>query len=659
MKKVYLTCLCMCLILLGKSQSDFVVGESEGILYIEHQVQANETLQSLCQFYLVRPGAVQKLNNLEASQGPVAGEVIRIPLSESNFFKTKPLEPGLDLHALHFMLGSSDNLKSLSDLLFTSQESIKKLNPGAQFRRGDLVLIGWMHTATPAQKIQTASRPEDVKPLPVASSANKRTIRQKEAPLAKPVLVKNDPNRTVRRVREPKATETKKTFRQIWDELVNGKPKKANASVKPTEKSEPFVGKSDASNKNAQAQVKKQNAGMNEPDSSKKEASGKNVSVKEPERKQDTSGTAKPKRSLKERWDLLVNGKPTSSQKVRRNTSVQTANNRQTTQRKPTQVLKTPVVDSPSSGQAKKSFKERWNWLVNGKPKSQKKEHPRPVAKPASTSQPSTTQVKAPASNENQTPDSPTETASSVKSKKTFRQRWNELVNGKEQTPVKSKQTDSSKHQNPIQTKKQTPVKASYPVTDSNAKVKNKKTLRERWNVLVNGQEKKSSNTMASNQTKPEKKQTPTTLKKPDRKKSLPAGKEEGLSLKETQQNNSSPDTLTSTDPFAEAANEIRSQPSLPDGEARNLEFKQSQNGKAAWFFSGPIGGKFYVVTNLVPKGQLVKVVNTQNGKSVIAEVIGNLPGNDLTKGLILKLSDNAKLPLGQKNPVFPVKIMY
>ncbi|QLH47220.1 MAG: hypothetical protein HWD58_17275 [Bacteroidota bacterium] len=63
-------------------------------------------------------------------------------------------------------------------------------------------------------------------------------------------------------------------------------------------------------------------------------------------------------------------------------------------------------------------------------------------------------------------------------------------------------------------------------------------------------------------------------------------------------------------------------------------------------------------MTNLVAKGQLVKVVNTQNGKSVIAEVIGNLPGNDLTKGLILKLSDNAKLPWG-KNPVFSVKIMY
>lgn len=652
----------MLMILLGKSQSDFVVGESEGTLYIEHQVQANETLQNLCQYYLVRPGAVQKLNNLDATQWPAVGEVIRIPLSESNFIKTKPHETGVDWHALHFMLGSSDNLKSLSDLLFTSQESLKKLNPGAQFRRGELVLIGWMHTATPAQKIQTASRSEDVKPVPVASSANKRTLRQKEAPLAKPVLVKNDPNRTVRRVREPKAKGTKKTFRQVWDELVNGKPKEANASVKPTRKSEPFVGKSETTKNTVQAQTIKTTGSMNEPDSTKKVDSGKQVSVKEPSQDQDTTGATihKPKKSLKERWDLLVNGKPKSSQTVRRTTSVHTANNRQTTQHKPSQVIKTPVVDSPSTGQVKKSFKERWDLLVNGKPKSQEKVYPRPAAPPASTSQLSTTQVKAPASNANLTPASSTDTATSVKSKKTFRQRWNELVNGKEQTPVKTKQADSSKRQNPVQAKKQTPVKASIPLTDSNANGNNKKTLRERWNLLVNGRDNKSSNTVASSQAKTEKKQTSTTLNTPVRKKALPTAKnEEVVSDEETRPDNPTGDTLTTSDPFAEAANEIRTQASLPDGEARNLEFKQAQNGKAAWFFSGPIGGKFYVVTNLVPKGQLVKIVNTQNGKSLIAEVIGNLPGNDLTKGLILKISDNAKLPLGQKNQVFSVKIMY
>jgi hypothetical protein len=61
----------------------------------------------------------------------------------------------------------------------------------------------------------------------------------------------------------------------------------------------------------------------------------------------------------------------------------------------------------------------------------------------------------------------------------------------------------------------------------------------------------------------------------------------------------------------------------------------------------------------LVAKGELVKVVNTANGKFAIAEVIGTLPGIDLTKGLIFKISDNAKLPLGQKNSVFNVQIFY
>lgn len=93
--------------------------------------------------------------------------------------------------------------------------------------------------------------------------------------------------------------------------------------------------------------------------------------------------------------------------------------------------------------------------------------------------------------------------------------------------------------------------------------------------------------------------------------------------------------------------------------ESKSLNLSRSKNGKAAMFFSGPKGGKFYVVTNLAPKGSIVKVTNTSNGKSVMAEVISSLPNGDISKGLLIKMSDNARLPLGVVNSIFYVKVNF
>lgn len=592
MKKIYLTCLCLFMILMAKSQSDFVVGESEGTLFIEHQLQEHETLQSLSQYYLVRPGAIQKLNGLEMNQWPTVKEFIRIPLSETNFIKVRPADASANIHALHFMLGSSDNLKSLSELLFISQETLKKLNPESQFRRGELVLIGWMHTSGLPQKNVSVPSREDSRSVPSAASANTQPARRKQAPLAKPVLVKNDPNRTVRRVRTPKEKGSKKSFRQLWDELVNGKPKNPVSSV--------------ASSQNPPR--------VNRP---VKDTSGKAESAKRTENSVSAATPVKPKQ---EGTATLPNN-PEST-------------------------------NSPTANKPKKSFKERWDLLVNGKPKPVEKRSQSPTPKPNQNreSNNSNTSLNSKDKPANQ-PE--VDTHASRKPKKTLKERWNTLVNGNRQT-VSEPAVNQPKTE-PIKTTKPAITKSTPAVSDTTTSVKKKKTLQERWNHLVNGPEKKTTVTSM-----PAKKTTPKIVKTPEQKTPQSVGKGTTQKPKETTVTTSSPDTLVNTtDPFADAAKVVRSETQVLNGEGRNLEFKQTENGKAAWFFSGPIGGKFYVVTNLVAKGQLVKVVNTQNGKSVIAEVIGNLPGNDLTKGLILKLSDNAKLPLGQKNPVFSVKIMY
>lgn len=93
--------------------------------------------------------------------------------------------------------------------------------------------------------------------------------------------------------------------------------------------------------------------------------------------------------------------------------------------------------------------------------------------------------------------------------------------------------------------------------------------------------------------------------------------------------------------------------------EIKPLSLNRTTQGNAGYFYSGMNVGKFYVVTNLANKGEVIKITNTANGKSLMAEVLDILPNSDIRKGLLLKISDNAKMPLGQQASTFTVKVNY
>ncbi len=91
----------------------------------------------------------------------------------------------------------------------------------------------------------------------------------------------------------------------------------------------------------------------------------------------------------------------------------------------------------------------------------------------------------------------------------------------------------------------------------------------------------------------------------------------------------------------------------------QRLTLLKNTTGKASFFYSGTAGAKFYVLTNLAKKGGIIKIKNTQNGRFILAEVIGVLPSSDRAKGVTIKISDNAKLPLGTKSKYFTAKVYY
>ncbi|MFZ4752383.1 MAG: LysM peptidoglycan-binding domain-containing protein [Chitinophagaceae bacterium] len=444
MKKIYLLLTFVLFQVLTKAQFDFIVAEEEGTLYINHRVMDQETLTDIASYYSLRQSALEKMNGISADKPLKVGQEIKIPLTETNYYKGFDSKNRPEYEALKYFIGSSENLQRIAQHLFVEERFLKNWNPQTGFRRGDLITVGWIKIVGMKPPVNI-SKPNEVngqvspikKGIPVRGQSGQKTIKPAQTKMAQPRVVKNDPNRTA----------------------------------------------------------------------------GKN-SVNTPKRAQ------------------------------------------------------TPPVSTKQQAPKNNQLVETKNKPEQSEPKLEKEEN----------------------------------TCAPAKQKKSLKERWNQLVNGetKKTSPEKKKNNSVSK---PMVAKKEKLIEQSVE--------------KQKEAVSENKQQENVPNEVAENK------------------------QQEMVD-----------------DPFAEAAAEIKKEKSL-SSEVKQLKFNAQKIGKAAYFFSGPIGGKFYVVTNLVAKGELVKVVNTANGKFAIAEVIGTLPGNDLTKGLIFKISDNAKLPLGQKNSVFNVQIFY
>ena len=67
------------------AQSDFTVKKSSRGFYIEHQVMAKESFFSIGRNYNIHHQTIAKFNGLQTSKGLSKGQVLRIPLNDSNF----------------------------------------------------------------------------------------------------------------------------------------------------------------------------------------------------------------------------------------------------------------------------------------------------------------------------------------------------------------------------------------------------------------------------------------------------------------------------------------------------------------------------------------------------------------------------------------------
>lgn len=574
-KKISLLLTFLLFQVLAWAQSDFIISEEEGTLYINHLVMDQESLAGIATYYSLRQSALEKMNRISADKPLKLVQEIKIPLTETNYYKSFEVKNRLEYEALKYFIGSTDNLQRIAQHLFIEENYLKNWNPQSGFRRGELITAGWIKIVGMKAPVNM-SKPNQVNGQIIPANKNvpqnppclQKAKRPAETKMAQPRGVKNDPNRTAGKLR--------KSLRERWNEWFPPKEVSNNQA------------RQAPSNRNTEQSAKKESVAA--------------------------SKTQKPKKSFRQIWDGVVNGQPKSTTSAQRQSPPKPNNPIPTTRTAEKKPVNNPAVkDLPPTDttqvvvKKKKSFSQIWDELVNGKPKN------------------SVNQSKQP------------RTSSFAK---------------KQQAPKNNQPLEA-------QNKSQQSEPGLAKEETTSAQVKQKKSLKERWNQLVNGETK----TPSPEKTKNNAVLSPVVAKK-EKLSEQRVKKQKEVVLENKQQPNVPTEVADNkqqemvVDPFAEAAAEIEKEKSM-GSDVQQLKFDFQKTGKAAYFFSRPIGGKFYIVTNMVAKEELVKVVNTANGKFVIAEVIGILPGNDLTKGLILKISDNAKLPLGQKNSVFNVQVFY
>jgi len=696
--------------LFAKENPDHFVRSKDGFYFIVHHVRSQENLFQIAKLYNLKPAVLAKFNDITYSAALSVNEIIDIPLTETNYFKLANLGEENGFIRIYYRLEEDHNVDYLCDQFQLPSESFcswNKLQPNATLKTGTNVMIGWLmyqrETGAMATTSPKEEKIESATSATTASATENKTVAKKMAKGEEPTLVNSAEKAWDKLNTSKKETKPETVTKPISQPSSKSNPTLKQAptvKVQPTQTPTPSTTSTTKGHPTTHPTFKEDTRDFWNKVKSKFQRKSKEESIaqagpvrKDPNRQsgpKERQQTDKEKISLKERWNRLVNGSETTTKKPTQAAASNkplVATNNQTPSTKtntPTQKPTTPVQKTTTPKQntptknaelaQKPTLKERWNRLVNGP------EPTKPVrtstktsnANPSASTNVSTSK-KSEAPKENNT--------KPIATKPTLKERWNRLVNGPETAKPAAKSTTTTavntkptapKPSNTVPTKtnptvnttikpvvknQTTPVKTS---TEAPKKSNEKKSLKDRWNHLVNGEEP------AANKPAPVVKKTTSNVS-PIAKKT-----EKGIDKKSTTNAvtknstaNISKQAETKTINTEKAAETVAPKETVIEketaihSEVKSLSLTNVKTVKAAYFFSGPSGGKFYAVTNLVTKGSIIKLTNPANGRSIMAEVIGNLSPIDLNKGLLLKVSDNAKLALGQKSTLFSMKVNY
>ena len=200
MKKSYLPALLFLLSVqvVTAQKNDLLLKNSDKGLYLDHKVAAKENFFALGRIFNIHPRSIANYNKLDYNKGLVIGQLLRIPLSDTNFRQT-----GNSGTPVYYKVGDKENLTKVSAASGNvSLENIRNWNDisNDNIKAGSKLIVGFLLTKelpsitiTPKkQKPEVASNLEE-KPV--------ETIPTQTEPVKPPVVeetkvIKEEPKKT-------------------------------------------------------------------------------------------------------------------------------------------------------------------------------------------------------------------------------------------------------------------------------------------------------------------------------------------------------------------------------------------------------------------------------------------------------------------------------
>lgn len=151
-----------------------MVKKGEKGLYLEHKVAAREGLYSVGRLYNVHPRFLATYNNMDSEKGLDLGQVIRIPLTDSNF--TQKDKNGTPVY--HIVVAGDGLSKISSQFNKVSVRNLKEWNKlnSDNINLGSPLIVGYLHARGPVpQTVVKETRP----------AAAEETVKKEAKPVVK------------------------------------------------------------------------------------------------------------------------------------------------------------------------------------------------------------------------------------------------------------------------------------------------------------------------------------------------------------------------------------------------------------------------------------------------------------------------------------------
>lgn len=220
---------------------ELIVKSSDKGLFVEHKVVPKESFFSVGRLYGIHPRSIANYNKLDLGKGLAIGQVVRIPLTDSNF-----TQKGNKGTPVYYKVGENEGLMKVSSLHNNvTLETLRNWNklPDNSVKQGDKLIVGFLAgkgvtttittAATNAAKQQdppkTEPKKEEVKPQPVVET--KPEVKEEQKKTDPPVVTQPvETKQEEKKEEKPAAVETG-YFKHFFDQQVKQTPIRKDETV--------------------------------------------------------------------------------------------------------------------------------------------------------------------------------------------------------------------------------------------------------------------------------------------------------------------------------------------------------------------------------------------------------------------------------------------